>query len=164
LAGSLSVRNKFLKNVLIQHGKDNDETWSDIIIHNGSVQHLDFLSKEEKDVFKTAYEIDQKILIDLAAQRTPYICQAQSLNLFIPADIHKKDLHNLHFYSWEKGIKSLYYCRSRSIQRADQVSKNNFFKEEILGIKTDSLDRKENINSAKFCTLSSNPDECEACQ
>ena len=93
---------------------DTDEIWSSITTNKGSVQHLDFLSDHEKDVFKSAFEVDQRWLIDLAAQRTPYICQSQSLNVFIPADVHKKDLHQIHFQAWKKGLKSLYYCRSKS--------------------------------------------------
>jgi ribonucleoside-diphosphate reductase alpha chain len=150
LAGSLSIRNKFLKNLLEKYNKDDDETWSDIIIHEGSVQHLDFLTEEEKSVFKTAYEIDQKVLIDLAAQRTKYICQAQSLNIFILANINKKALHDLHMYAWRSGVKSLYYCRSRSIQRSDQVSKNNFLKKDDVE------------NSNKSCNISG--EDCESCQ
>ena len=84
----------------------------------GSVQHLDCLSEEEKTVYRTAFEIDQRWIIELAADRTPYICQSQSLNLFLPADIDKWDLHMLHWTAWERGIKSLYYCRSKSISRA----------------------------------------------
>jgi ribonucleoside-diphosphate reductase alpha chain len=104
---------------LQKHGQDTDETWSSISIGGGSVQHLDFLSDDEKAIFKTAYEIDQRWLIDLAADRTPYICQSQSLNLFLPSDVHKKTLHDLHFTAWKKGIKSFYYTRSKSIQRAE---------------------------------------------
>jgi ribonucleoside-diphosphate reductase alpha chain len=70
-------------------------------------------------VFKTAFELDQRWLIELAADRTPYVCQSQSLNLFIPADIHKRDLHQIHFQAWKKGVKSLYYCRSKSVARAE---------------------------------------------
>ena len=81
---------------------DTDEIWSSITTNKGSVQHLDFLSDHEKDVFKSAFEVDQRWLIDLAAQRTPYICQSQSLNVFIPADVHKKDLHQIHFQAWKK--------------------------------------------------------------
>ena len=80
------------------------------------------LHRIKKDTFKTAFEIDQRWIIDLAADRTPHICQSQSLNIFIPADIHKKDLHMLHFTAWKKGVKSLYYCRSKSLQRADKIS------------------------------------------
>ncbi|MDJ1257365.1 MAG: ribonucleoside-diphosphate reductase subunit alpha [Candidatus Midichloria sp.] len=122
LTGSFNVRNKHLKKLLAAKGFDTPETWSSIMNHEGSIQHLSFLDKNEKDVFKTATEIDQRWLIELAADRTPYICQAQSLNIFIPADIHKRDLHKLHFSAWEKGVKSMYYCRSKSLQRADKVS------------------------------------------
>ena len=73
-------------------------------------------------MFKTAFEIDQRWVIDLAADRAPFVDQAQSLNIFVLADIHKRDLHMLHFMAWKKGVKSLYYCRSKSIQRADKVS------------------------------------------
>lgn len=157
LAGSLTIRNKFLKPLLAKYNQDNDYTWSQIIINNGSVQGLDFLSIHEKNVFKTAFEINQNILIDLAAQRTNYICQSQSLNIFILADIHKKKLHDLHFYAWKQGIKSLYYCRSRSIQRADQVSNNNFNQ-------NSSLDDKDHLLSqAMICSIE-NPGSCEACQ
>lgn len=122
LSGSFSVRNRYLEKTLEQYEKNDDETWSSITTSGGSVQHLDFLSDDEKAVFKTAFEIDQRWLIDLAADRTPYICQAQSLNIFLPANVHKRDLHQIHFQAWKKGVKSLYYCRSLSIQRAETVS------------------------------------------
>ncbi|HXV31017.1 MAG TPA: ribonucleotide-diphosphate reductase subunit alpha, partial [Sinorhizobium sp.] len=86
-----------------------------------SVQHLDFLSDDEKDVFKTAFELNQRWLIELAADRAPLVCQSQSLNLFLRADAHKRDLHHLHFQAWKKGVKSLYYCRSKSLQRAESA-------------------------------------------
>jgi len=122
LSGSFNVRNKYLKKVLQKYNQDTNEVWSSITTNQGSVEHLDFLSQDEKDVFKTAFEIDQRWLIDHSADRTPYISQAQSLNVFIPADIHKKDLHQIHYQAWKKGLKSLYYCRSKSIQRAEVVS------------------------------------------
>lgn len=122
LTGSFTVRNKNLVALLEAKGKNNDQIWSSISTHEGSVQQLDFLTQHEKDVFKTATEIDQRWIIDLAADRAKYICQAQSLNLFLPGDVHKRDLHQLHFQAWKKGVKSLYYCRSSSIQRADKVS------------------------------------------
>ena len=122
LSGSFNVRNKYLKKVLKKYDQDTNEVWSSITTNQGSVEHLDFLSQDEKDVFKTAFEIDQRWLIDHSADRTPYISQAQSLNVFIPADIHKKDLHQIHYQAWKKGLKSLYYCRSKSIQRAEVVS------------------------------------------
>ena len=122
LSGSFNVRNKYLAKLLEKHGKNDDETWSSITTNQGSVSHLDFLTQEEKDVFKTAFELDQRWVIDLGADRTPYISQAQSINIFIPADIHKRDLHQIHFQAWKKGLKSLYYCRSKSIQRAENVN------------------------------------------
>jgi ribonucleoside-diphosphate reductase alpha chain len=118
------VRNKFLEELLEKYGQNNSDVWSSITTNQGSIQHLNFLTQEEKDIFKTAFELDQRWLIDLSADRTPYISQAQSLNVFIPADVHKKDLHQIHFQAWKKGLKSLYYCRSKSIQRAEVVSKS----------------------------------------
>jgi ribonucleoside-diphosphate reductase alpha chain len=85
------------------------------------VQHLDFLNDDEKDVFKTAFELDQRWLIEHAGDRAEFICQAQSLNIFVPADVHKRDLHQIHFLAWKKGVKSLYYCRSKSMQRAESA-------------------------------------------
>ena len=122
LSGSFNVRNKYLAKLLEKHEKNDDETWSSITTNQGSVSHLAFLTQEEKDVFKTAFELDQRWVVDLGAERTPYISQAQSINIFIPADIHKRDLHQIHFQAWKKGLKSLYYCRSKSIQRAENVN------------------------------------------
>ena len=119
LSGSFSVRNKFLKALLADKGKDDDDTWSSITVSEGSVQHLDFLTEDEKDIFKTAFELDQRWLIDHAGDRAEYICQSQSLNVFLPADVQKKVLHDVHWRAWEKGVKSLYYCRSRSVARAE---------------------------------------------
>ena len=121
LSGSFNVRNKYLTRLLDEKGQNSEEVWSSITVHEGSVQHLDFLSDEEKDVFKTAFELDQRWLIEHAADRAPHVCQAQSLNVFLPADVHKRDLHQIHFQAWKKGVKSLYYCRSKSIQRAESV-------------------------------------------
>jgi ribonucleoside-diphosphate reductase alpha chain len=118
LSGSFSVRNPYLQELLESKGQNTDAVWQSIVEQEGSVQHLDCLSDEEKTVYRTAFEIDQRWIIELAADRTPYICQSQSLNLFLPADIDKWDLHMLHWTAWERGIKSLYYCRSKSISRA----------------------------------------------
>jgi ribonucleoside-diphosphate reductase alpha chain len=118
LSGSFSIKNPYLEKLLIEKAKDSQNVWNSILERGGSVQHLDFLSQEEKDAFKTSFEIDQRWLLELAADRTPYIDQAQSLNLFIPADVEKWDLLMLHFRAWELGIKSLYYLRSKSVQRA----------------------------------------------
>jgi|TARA_B110000263_G_scaffold140410_1_gene121777 ribonucleoside-diphosphate reductase alpha chain len=124
LSGSYNVRNKYLKEVLEKYEKNNDEVWSTITTNQGSVEHLDFLTQNEKDVFKTAFELDQRWIVELGADRTPYISQAQSINIFLPADVHKKDLHQIHFQAWKKGLKSLYYCRSKSIQRAENINNN----------------------------------------
>jgi ribonucleoside-diphosphate reductase alpha chain len=108
--------------LLEKYGKNTEEMWSGITTNQGSVSHLDFLTDLEKDVFKTAFELDQKWIIELSGDRTPYISQAQSVNLFLPADVHKRELHKIHFDAWRKGLKSLYYCRSKSIQRAENVN------------------------------------------
>lgn len=125
LSGSFNVRNPYLRELLAEKGRDDDETWSSITTNEGSVQHLDFLSEDEKAVFRTAFEIDQRWIIEHAGDRSDSICQSQSINLFLPADIHKRDLHQLHFQAWKKGVKSLYYCRSKSIQRAEVVANND---------------------------------------
>ncbi|MGA1341466.1 MAG: ribonucleoside-diphosphate reductase subunit alpha [Hyphomonas sp.] len=118
LSGSFTVKNQQLEALLESKGLNTDEIWSSILEHEGSVQHLDCLTQDEKDVYKTAFELDQRWIIELAADRTPFICQSQSLNLFLPGDINKWDLHMLHWTAWERGLKSLYYCRSKSVQRA----------------------------------------------
>jgi ribonucleoside-diphosphate reductase alpha chain len=118
LSGAIPVRNPYLARLLASKGADTPETWQSIIEHEGSVAHLDCLSEIEKAVFRTAFEIDQRWVIELAADRTPFICQSQSINLYLPADVDKWDLHMLHWTAWKRGIKSLYYCRSKSISRA----------------------------------------------
>ena len=156
LSGSFNVRNRHLSKLLKEKGYDNEETWSSITVNEGSVQHLDCLNQNEKDVFKTAYELDQRWIIELAADRTPYIDQAQSVNVFLPADIHKRDLHQIHFTAWKLGMKSLYYCRSKSIQRAEDVSTKEagFVKVAI----------KQNYNLSISNQISTDYDECLACQ
>ncbi len=118
LSGSFVVRNRYLAQLLEEKGADTLETWQSILAHEGSVQHLDILNEHEKAVYRTAFEIDQRWVVELAGDRTPFICQSQSINLYLPADIDKWDLHMLHWTAWERGIKSLYYCRSKSISRA----------------------------------------------
>jgi ribonucleoside-diphosphate reductase alpha chain len=121
-SGSWLVKNKFLEEVLEAHGRNDEDTWSEIITNRGSVQHLDFLSQDEKDVFKTAMELDQRWLVEHAHHRQEYICQAQSLNIFLPADVDIAMLHHIHFRAWKAGLKSMYYLRSEAIKRADNVS------------------------------------------
>ena len=118
LSGSFTVKNAALEALLEEKGQNTPEVWASMLEHEGSVQHLECLTDDEKAIFKTAFELDQRWIIELAADRTPFICQAQSLNLFLPGDINKWDLHMLHWTAWEKGLKSLYYCRSKSVQRA----------------------------------------------
>ncbi len=118
LSGSFTVKNPHLIALLDEKELNTAETWHSILEHEGSVQHLEGLSEDEKACFRTAFEIDQRWVIEHAADRAPYICQAQSINLFLPGDIDKWDLHMLHWQAWERGVKSLYYCRSKSVQRA----------------------------------------------
>ena len=113
LSGSFSVRNEALHKVLAAKGLDTEATWQSILAHEGSVQHLEGLSEQEKAVFRTAFEIDQRWVIELAGDRAPLLCQGQSLNLYLGSDIHKWDLLMLHWTAWERGVKSLYYCRSQ---------------------------------------------------
>jgi ribonucleoside-diphosphate reductase alpha chain len=149
LSGSFSVRNPHLERLLIEKSKNSEAVWSSILERGGSVQHLDFLTPEEKDTFKTSFEIDQRWLIELAADRTPYVDQATSLNLFIPADVDKWDLLMLHFRAWELGIKSLYYLRSKSVQRAGFAG----------GVEADNT-----AEPPKYELATTDYDECLACQ
>ncbi|MFT4028138.1 MAG: ribonucleoside-diphosphate reductase subunit alpha [Novosphingobium sp.] len=150
LSGSFVVKNPYLEKLLQSKSKDSTNVWNSILEHGGSVQHLDFLSPEEKAVYKTSFEIDQRWLLEFAADRTPFIDQAQSLNLYIPADVDKWDLMMLHFQAWERGIKSLYYLRSKSVQRAGFAG----------GVEAD------NTASAPVIELAAQTDyeECLACQ
>ena len=120
LSGAYIQKNKFLKKALADIGMDNAKTWASITAHDGSVQHLD-VPEEIKDVFKTAIEIDQRWLVELAADRQPYIDQGQSVNLFFRPDVNIKYLHACHFLAWKQGLKSLYYCRSDKLRKADKV-------------------------------------------
>ncbi|MBU1377740.1 MAG: ribonucleoside-diphosphate reductase subunit alpha [Alphaproteobacteria bacterium] len=121
LSGTFAVKNPYLERLLDQTGQNTAEVWDSILQNEGSVQHLDFLSQDDKDIYKTAFEIDQRWVVELAADRTPDICQSQSVNLFLPGDIDKWDLHMLHWQAWERGCKSLYYLRSKSVQRASHA-------------------------------------------
>ena len=118
LSGSFEVKNPYLERVLEAKGENTGAVWRSILENEGSVQHLDFLSQDDKDVYKTAFELDQRWIVELAADRTPEVCQSQSVNIFLAGDVDKWDLHMLHWQAWERGVKSLYYLRSKSIQRA----------------------------------------------
>ncbi len=159
LSGSFTVRNRHLQVLLAEKGMDNDDIWSSITTNKGSVQHLDFLTEQEKSVYKTAFELDQRWIIEHAADRTPFICQSQSVNIFVPADVHKRDLHQMHLMAWKRGVKSLYYCRSLSIQRADAVSEKAIRPAEFTGIPV-ANDQAELPLAAKPIDY----DECLACQ
>ena len=157
LSGSFTVRNRHLQMLLAEKGRDTDDIWSSITLNKGSVVHLDFLTENEKAVFKTAFELDQRWVIEHAADRTAHICQSQSINVFLPADVSKRDLHQIHMLAWKRGVKSLYYCRSLSLQRADTVS------EKAIGV-----DILAPIVAAVTATpippISTNYEECLACQ
>ena len=121
--GVVVHKNKHLASLLTEMGKNTDEVWSSILAHKGSVQHLDFLSEQQKRVFKTAAEIDQMWILQHAADRQKFICQSQSTNLFINPNIPAKELSDLHLLAWKMGLKSLYYCRSEAAMGADAVGK-----------------------------------------
>jgi ribonucleoside-diphosphate reductase alpha chain len=154
LSGSFTVKNAALQKLLRQKGQDTDDVWTSIIEHEGSVMHLECLTDDEKSIFKTAFEIDQRWVIELAADRAQFVCQGQSLNVFIPGDVDKWDLHMLHWTAWEKGVKSLYYCRSKSVQRAGFAN----------GTKIAGLEEmiQSNLNAA--AAGKTDYEECLACQ
>ena len=118
LSGTFAVRNPYLERLLEARGENTPPVWDSILENEGSVQHLDILTQDEKDIYKTAFELDQRWVVELAADRTPDICQSQSVNIFLAGDVDKWDLHMLHWTAWEQGCKSLYYLRSKSVQRA----------------------------------------------
>jgi len=146
-AGSHLVKNKYLEQELKKVKKNTQDVWSSIITNGGSVQHLDFLSDEIKAVFKTAIELDQMDLVEQAADRQEYLCQGQSLNLFFPAGAEKRDLHRAHFAAWKLGCKGLYYLRTETSQRAENVAQK---------VSRDALKDYE--------TQALSQEECVACQ
>jgi len=154
--GSHLNKNPYLEKVLVDLGKSTDEVWSTIITSGGSVQHLDFLDDHVKNVFRTAIELDQHYLIKLAGDRQKYLCQGQSLNIFFPAGAEKKYLHSVHFQAWAQGCKGLYYLRTESSSKAENVSQK---------VEREKLDDIINPNSIKFSNGSEEQqDECIACE
>ncbi|NVJ97286.1 MAG: ribonucleoside-diphosphate reductase subunit alpha [Alphaproteobacteria bacterium] len=153
LSGNFIVHNRALRRLLEEKGQNTDEIWTSITINEGSVQHLDFLTQEEKDVFKTAFELDQRWVVELAADRACHVSQAQSVNIFLPANVHKRDLHQIHYQAWKKGLKSLYYCRSKSISRAEVVATGSYKKK-----------RQEEVQLELGGGGSTDYEECLACQ
>ena len=117
-AGSFLIKNKHLEEVLKEKGKDTQEVWKSIITNEGSVQHLEFLSEEEKLVFKTSVEIDPEWVVEQAQQRQKYVCQSMSLNIFVPSNMDAQRMSDLHIGGWLKGVKTFYYCRSKPASRA----------------------------------------------
>ena len=148
LSGSFTVKNRILEELLESKGLNTDAVWTRILENEGSVQFMDELDEHEKATFRTAFEIDQRWVIEHAADRAPYICQAQSLNIFLPGDVDKWDLHMLHWQAWEKGIKSLYYCRSKSVQRASFAGSSG----------------KTEMEKSMEAAAPTNYEECIACQ
>ena len=137
-SGTSLQKNEYLEDLLRDLGMDNDEVWKSIVTNGGSVAHLDFLDDWTKDVFKTAVEIDQRWVIDMAADRQKHICQSQSLNVFFPADVSKMELHAVHMSAWKKKVKTLYYLRSEAYKRTEKVS-DEALRQRIF----DSMDENE---------------------
>ena len=123
MSGSFLVKNKYLEKLLEKKGINTEKTWTSILANRGSVLHLKELSDYEKDTFKTAIEINQQWIIEHASDRQKFICQAQSVNVFVPADVNVKELHDIHMLAWKRKLKTLYYCRSEAIKRAELLSK-----------------------------------------
>jgi len=153
MSGSHLNKNKYLNRILIEecekNNKDIEEVWRSIIANDGSIQHLTWLDEWTRDVFKTSMEIDQRWVIQLAADRQEYIDQAQSLNLFFRPNCNIKYLHAVHFQAWKSGLKTLYYCRSEKIGKADKVAK--------------SIERQV-IEEIDLTQLASEGDACIACE
>jgi len=149
-AGSHLTKNRYLEEVLKAHGKSDEQTWSSIITNGGSVQHLDFLTDHEKEVFKTAIELDQSWVVRHAAERQEYLCQGQSLNVFFPAGASKKYLHDVHFQAWEQGTKGMYYLRTEATNRAENVSQK--------------VERQALDEIVAPTSMGESQDECVACQ
>ena len=146
LSGSYLLKNKFLNELLAKkcekEGKDLEKTWSSIIANDGSVQHLALLTDWEKSVFKTSMEIDQRWVIEHAVDRQKFIDQAQSLNVFFRPDANIRYLHAIHYLAWKHGLKTMYYCRSEKIGRADRVSRR-IEREIIKEINTEELTQED---------------------
>lgn len=154
--GSHLNKNPYLEIELEKIGKNTEEVWSTIITNGGSVQHLDFLDDHIKEVFLTAIELNQLALVKLAGERQKYLCQGQSLNLFFPAGATKKELHQAHYQAWKQGCKGLYYLRTESSNRAENVSQK---------VEREKLDDIINPDSIKFSNGSEEQqDECIACE
>jgi ribonucleoside-diphosphate reductase alpha chain len=150
LSGSFFTKNRYLDGIINELCKKNtklnyEEIWSSIIANDGSVQHLDCLNDWQKDVFKTSMEIDQRWVIEHAADRQQFIDQGQSLNLFFRPNTNIKYLHAVHFLAWKRGLKTLYYCRSEKIGKADKVARK--IERQII----EEIDIKALVNNESDC-------------
>lgn len=125
LSGSFLVKNKYLEEVLEVYGRNGQDTWQSIISNGGSVVHLEFLTEEERQLFRTAYEIDMGAVVRQASDRQKYICQSQSVNLFFQPPLNGKYIHEIHMAAWEQGCKSLYYLRSDSAIKATKINQGD---------------------------------------
>ena len=148
-AGSFLVKNKYLEELLKQKGQSNDATWTSIITKKGSVQHLPFLTEGEKAIFKTADELDQNWVVQHAADRQKYICQGQSVNLFFPSGAPKSYVNQVHLRAWKEGLKGLYYLRTESKQRAENVSE----KVERVALQGDMRNVIYSKKDCPFCSM-----------
>lgn len=154
--GSHLNKNPYLEAELEKIGKNTDDVWSTIITNGGSVQHLDFLHPHVKEVFLTAIELNQLALIRLAGDRQKYLCQGQSLNIFFPAGADKAILHKVHYEAWKQGTKGLYYLRTETSNKAENVTTK---------VEREKLDDIINPDAVKFSNgQEENQDECVACQ
>ena len=146
-AGSHLIKNRYLKEELKNINMDTPEVWTSIITNGGSVQHLDFINDSIKEVFKTAIEIDQRVIIEQGGDRQQYLCQGQSLNIFFPAGASKRYLHDVHMKAWKHECKGLYYLRTETSNRAENVSE------------------KVKLNKLKdYSEVTQEEESCEACQ
>lgn len=148
-AGSFLVKNKYLEQLLTEREMNNESTWSSIITAKGSVQHLPFLTEGEKAVFKTAQELDQNWVVQHAADRQPFICQGQSVNLFFPAGAQKSYVNKVHLKAWESGLKGLYYLRTEAKSRAENVSE----KVERVALQDDDRNIIYGKKNCPFCEM-----------
>ena len=146
-AGSHLIKNRYLREELIKLNMDTPEVWTSIITNGGSVQHLDFINDSIKEVFKTAIEIDQRVIIKQGGDRQKYLCQGQSLNIFFPAGASKNYLHDVHMKAWKHECKGLYYLRTETSHRAENVAE------------------KVKLNKLKdYSEVTQEEESCEACQ
>ena len=148
-AGSFLVKNKYLEELLEEKGENNDSTWTSIITKKGSVQHLPFLTEGEKAIYKTADELDQMWVVQHAAERQDFICQGQSVNLFFPSGADKSYVNKVHFNAWKQGLKGLYYLRTESKQRAENVSE----KVERVALQGDMRSIVYGKSDCPFCSM-----------